>query len=200
MKIAGVLFDVGGVLFELDGVPSLAKLLQLHESHEAIPRLWMSSPSVVQHETGRMSAGDFAAGVVADLNLPISPEAFLLEFAGWLGQPCEGAFELVASIPETYQVAVLSNMSALHWERIVAMGLPARVERRFVSHETGHMKPSKEAFQLALSGMRLAPDEVLFLDDGNRNVNAAKELGLHACVVRNPSEVRSALKEYRVIL
>jgi HAD superfamily hydrolase (TIGR01509 family) len=199
MEISGVLFDVGGVLVVLDGVPSLAKLLQIEESHDAIHRLWLTSRSVVLHETGKISAHEFAVGVVADLGLPMSPEAFLIEFAGWLEAPYPGAFALVEAIPQRYQVAVLSNMSALHWKRIVAMGLPARVERTFVSHETGHMKPSKEAFDLALSGMGLAPNEVLFLDDGVSNVNAARVLGMRAHVVRNPSEARSVLEEYGVI-
>lgn len=198
-EITGVLFDVGGVLFDLDGVPSLARLLQIGESHETIHRLWTNSASVVLHETGKISAHEFAEGVVADLGLPISPEAFLMEFSGWLEGTRAGAFVLAEAIPQEYQVAVLSNMSELHWTRILKMGLPICVKGRFVSHEMGYMKPSSDAFRCALNGMGLPANEVLFLDDSVTNVDAARALGLRAAVVKNPREIRSALEQHGII-
>jgi glucose-1-phosphatase len=196
--VSGVLFDIGGVLVALDGVPSLARLLQTGASHEEIHKLWAACPSVMLHETGRISAQEFAERVVADLQLPASPDAFLLEFANWLEAPHSGAFDLVERIPRTYRVAALSNMSALHWNRIKAMGLPERFEAMYVSHEIGYLKPSQEAFRVALEGMGLAPAEVLFLDDGAANVRAAGALGMKAHVVKNPEQARVVLESYGV--
>ena len=170
--ISGVLFDIGGVLVALDGVPYLARVLQLEESHEALHKLWLACLSVVAHETGRMSAEAFAAGLVAELELPVSPEAFLIEFAAWLQGPHPGAFELVERIPRQFRVAPLSNMSAFHWTLIAAMDWPTRFEAVYVSCEIGHLKPSVEAFRVALDGLKLPPAEVLFLDDGQANVAA----------------------------
>jgi putative hydrolase of the HAD superfamily len=79
--ISGILFDIGGVLVALDGVPYLARALQLEASYEAMHRRCLASPSVVAHETGKLSAEVFAAAVVADLNLPVTPDPFLLDFA-----------------------------------------------------------------------------------------------------------------------
>ena len=52
---------------------------------------------------------------------------------------------------------------------------------------------------VALEGMDLPPSEVLFLDDGQRNVEAAKHLGMHARLVTGPSEARRVLAEYGVV-
>jgi HAD superfamily hydrolase (TIGR01509 family) len=198
-KVSGILFDIGGVLVALDGVPSLARLLQIEASYENIHKLWMACPSVVLHETGKISALEFAEQVVTDLALPASPSAFLVEFTDWLEAPHPGAFDLVGRIPGAYRVAALSNMSALHWNRIKAMGLPARFEATYVSHEIGYLKPSQEAFQIALNGMALPPAEVLFLDDGAANVKAAIALGMKAHVVRNPEQARVVLESYGVL-
>jgi putative hydrolase of the HAD superfamily len=198
-QVSGILFDLGGVLVALDGVPSLARLLQIEASHEEIHRLWVACPSVVLHETGRISAQEFAERVIIDLHLPASTDAFLLEFADWLKAPYPGAFDLVERIPRTYRVSALSNMSAFHWDRIKAMGLPKRFEALYVSHEIGYLKPSQEAFQVALDGMALPADKVLFLDDGVANVKAAMTLGMNAHVVKNPEQVRVILEGYGVL-
>jgi putative hydrolase of the HAD superfamily len=110
-----------------------------------------------------------------------------------------GAADLLNEIPATYRVAALSNMSAIHWDAIVATGLTARFDRIFVSHDIGHLKPAYDAFRIALAGMQLSPPEVLFLDDGQGNVDAAAALGMHAFRVTGPTEARTALIRAGVI-
>jgi putative hydrolase of the HAD superfamily len=198
-RVSGIVFDVGGVLVGLHGVPSLAKLLQIDPLHDEIHRRWMACPSVVRHETGQIAADQFAIEVVRDLGLSLSPEAFLAEFASWLTAPLPGAFELVDRIPGVYQVAALSNSCAFQWTRIQAMGLPARFDALFLSHEIGWLKPAPEAFQAALAGMALSPGDVLFLDDGAANVEGARALGIEAHLVRGPAEAESILHAYGVL-
>jgi putative hydrolase of the HAD superfamily len=198
-QIAGVLFDVGGVLVTLDGMPALATLLGLPPEHDALHAMWMASPAVIAHETGRIGLDEFAARVVADLRLPVTSERFMDEFVAWLQGPLPGAAELLDEIPSHYSVAALSNMSAVHWDAIAATRVRRRFDRVFVSHETGYLKPAREAFMVALHGMQLAPSQVLFLDDGQRNVEAARTLGMEAHLARGPEEARAVLARCGVI-
>jgi glucose-1-phosphatase len=198
-RIAGILFDIGGVLVALDGGPSLAKLLRVDPQHEALHALWAASPSVVAHETGRMEAAAFAAGVVADLKLPVSADLFLQDFCSWPIGLLPGALQLLDEIPDTCHVAALSNTSAVHWEKVQAMGLVDRFDQTYLSHRIGCMKPAREAFLIALEGMALSPSDVLFLDDGRRNIDAAVKLGMHAHLVKGPAEARRVLAQYGVV-
>jgi glucose-1-phosphatase len=198
-RIAGVLFDIGGVLVALEGAASMAKLLGMEPQHEALHAMWTDSPSVVAHETGKIDAAAFAVGVVAELKLPVTAECFLQDFCNWPRGLFPGALQLLDEIPDSYRVAALSNTSAVHWDRIQTMGLVDRFDQTYLSHRIGCMKPAAGAFLVALEGMGLSPSEVLFLDDGLRNIDAAVKLGMHAHVARGPEEARRVLAQYGVV-
>jgi glucose-1-phosphatase len=198
-KIAGIIFDINGVLVALDGVPSMARLLGIQPDHETLHAMWLASPAVVAHETGKLDAVAFSEGVVADLGLGVAPEDFLHEFCSWPTGLMSGALQLLDEIPGSYRVAALSNTSAVHWEKIQRMGLVDRFDQTYLSHEIGHLKPSVDAFLVALKGMELSPSNVLFLDDSARNVEAAVKLGIYAHLVRGPAEARGVLVQYGVV-
>jgi hypothetical protein len=44
----------------------------------------MSSPAVIAQETGKLSADEFALQVVKDLQIDLSPDAFMTNFATWI--------------------------------------------------------------------------------------------------------------------
>jgi hypothetical protein len=97
--IKGLLLDVGGVLVELDGMPSLAALLNSAESGEALHERWMALKAVIAHETGRISASEFAEKLTVELPLPISPARFLEAFRAWPRCLRPGALDLLDRVP-----------------------------------------------------------------------------------------------------
>jgi len=130
--------------------------------------------------------------------ISVTTEWFLEAFNEWPRRLHAGALELLDDIPQRYRLAALSNTSASHWERIEAMGLAHRFERLYLSHQIGQLKPSRQAFETALEDLAVAPSAVLFLDDIQSNVSAARAIGLQAEVVSDPQEARAALERHGV--
>jgi len=199
MKISAVLFDIGGVLIELNGLPSLAKLLDSQQSHDEIYKNWMSSPAVIAHETGKISGDVFAQQIVKDLNINLSPDAFMADFATWIVGTFPHTFDLLHAIPTNIKLAALSNTSAVHWVHVEATGLTENLDHLFLSHEIGHLKPDHQAFEVAAKGLQLPAEEIIFFDDNIDNVNAAARLGFKAHQAFNPEQAKQVLAQYNLL-
>ncbi len=195
-----VLFDVGGVLLEVHGIAVIREWLGHRLTPEEVWRLWFASPTARAFESGRIGPDEFAAGMLAELQLDMPARAFLDSFVTWPARLYPGALDLLARIPPRYRRAVLSNSNALHWPRVVdELGLGASFEQCFASHLIGKIKPDREAFEHAVQALACDPRRILFLDDQHLNVEAARAAGLCAVQVRGLEETRRALEELGIL-
>ena len=77
-------------------------------------------------------------------------------------------------------------------------------ERSFYSYELGCMKPDVLYFQRILASLPVAPDQILFIDDLEPNVIAARSVGIQAAQFVHPRspdavmELRSLLETFSV--
>jgi len=194
------LFDVGGVLVQLNGVETMLEWLGGRVTTDELWRMWLKSNPVRQFETGQIDAGEFAAGVTSEFGLPVGPGQFLEAFITWPSGLYPGTLEMLRRIPASYRRAILSNTNALHWPRVLnEMQLGAAFDSHFVSHLTGRIKPDPEAFEHVVESLGCAGGQVLFLDDNLMNVHAAQACGLRAIRVQGATEAQLALMEHGII-
>lgn len=186
-----LLFDLGGVLVENVGFERMNALLPTPSPEEELKTRWLSSPAVRAFETGLCSPETFAAGVVAEYRLEISPETFLEAFTGWPRGLYAGAEELLAQLRARYKVACLSNSNALHWQRFG--GFVEHFHVSLSSHLLGVVKPDAVCFEAAMRQCGVDAADAAFFDDSYVNVEAARRFGLRAFHVNGLAEVRRAL-------
>jgi glucose-1-phosphatase len=199
-EIEVVLFDVGGVLVEMKGVPTMLAWLDNRITVDELWRLWLSSPAVREFETGRIEPNEFADQVIREMSLPVSQEIFLTAFRGWLEGLYPGALELVRSVPGRFRRATLCNTSVLHWPRLMTdFELEHAFHYHFASHVTGRIKPDQEAFRHVVDTLGCKSSAIFFLDDNRLNVEAAKSVGMRAVRVQGPGEARHALNEAGIL-
>jgi glucose-1-phosphatase len=188
-----VLFDLGGVLIELRGVPAMRNLSGIVNDDELWHR-WLTCRWVRSYETGQCSKEAFARGMVDDWGLSIRPTAFLEEFQSWPVGPMPGAEDLVREVLERVPVSCFSNTNELHWAgNAVHWPLVSMFQERFVSYEMGIAKPDREAFEHVAGALSAPPERVLFLDDNAANTESARTVGFRALRVSGVEEARSAL-------
>jgi glucose-1-phosphatase len=194
-----VLFDLGGVLIELAGVPAMLELTGM-ESEEDLWRRWLTCRWVRRFESGGCSESEFAVGMVADWQLELSPAAFLEAFQAWPTRPLPGAAELVAQTRANVVTGCFSNTNALHWNgHIAAWPLASLFDHRFLSFELGSLKPDAAAFAQVADLLGMPAQRVLFLDDNAVNVAGAAAAGFQAVRAVGVEEARQRLTEVAVL-
>lgn len=193
-----VLFDLGGVLIELSGVRVMLELTGI-ESEEELWRRWLTCRWVRRFESGGCPETEFAAGVVADWRLELSPAAFLEAFRSWPVGPLPGAEELVAQTRMSVATGCFSNTNALHWQDFAAWSLAGLFDHRFLSFELGLLKPDSAAFARVAAMLGIPAERVLFLDDNAMNVAGAAAAGFQAVRAVGVDEARQRLAEAGVL-
>lgn len=190
-----ILFDLGGVLVEWDGIEPLKKLSGGRLTTEMARRFWMESPWVNKFETGRCGPHEFAAGVIEELNISLDPEGFLEQFVSWDRGLLPGALDLLKRLSSRFLLVCLSNDNELHWSPLRDKArLDQRFDYCFISHEIGVMKPDEEAFLHVLKKTGKKGEDILFFDDNQECIETACRLGMSAFCVSGVMGVESVLK------
>jgi len=201
MQPGTLLFDVGGVLVDWDGIKPLQALSGGRLSSEAARRFWLESSWVVEFESGRCPADRFAAGVVEELVLPVSPGQFLEHFISWDRGLFPGAIDLLKKLKPGFVLACLSNNNALHWGALQReTGLQRLFHHCFISCEIGLMKPDLRAFEYVLDSLKTPAREIAFFDDNPECIAAARRTGMDAHLVRGVEQVKTALARINISL
>lgn len=195
-----IVFDLGGVLIELTGVPQMLAWAGGKMSVEELWRRWLHSPAVREFESGKITTAAFGERVVAEFDMPIPPEQFLREFTLWPRGYFPGAEELLQTLSQRYPLAVLSNTNDLHYTRFVEeMHLLNYVSRCFFSYQIGLLKPDAEMFAYLIAQVGLAPERILFFDDNQLNVDGAAQAGIQAYRVYGVEETTRLLNSLEIL-
>jgi glucose-1-phosphatase len=191
-----ILFDLGGVLVDVEGVAAFQRMLGRPLSQEEVWQRWLTASTWVStFESGRCTPEAFAAGVVAEWGLTVTAEAFLDDFRSWPTRLFPGVRDMLALLAQRCTLACLSNTNSVHWPHVRdTLGLSGLLHRYYLSYEIGHLKPARAAFEHVLADLGCHPACVVFLDDNQLNVNAAQAVGIQAYRTIGIAEVQTALR------
>ena len=193
-EITHLVFDLGGVIVELRGTPILSEWLDGDHTDEALWEKWLTSNAPRAFEAGKINKEEFAIQIVKELYLNTSEEAFLQHFTALPVGPYPGALPLLHSLKESYTTALFSNSNDLHWQRKMnEMQLKEAFHHHFASHLMGKVKPDADAFEEIISTLAVPAEQIMFFDDNQLNVEAAKKAGIQAVRVKGFTELSETL-------
>lgn len=77
---------------------------------------------------------------------------------------------------------------------------PSLIPTTLLSYEIGVRKPHPQAYEILLQQLSLPPEQILFIDDQNVNVQAAEKLGIQSIHFIHPEKLEEELQNYVIYL
>src|SRR3954469_18681878 len=193
-----VLFDLGGVILDIDCARALAAWAPHSRlSPEQLRAAFAFDEPFQHHETGRLDDDTYFGHLRQALQLECGLDEVRSGFNAILIGEIAETVQVLEALRERVPCYAISNTNPSHVAHMESAfpGLLARFTHVFTSHEIGHRKPQPQAFEHVLRAIGVPAPEVLLFDDLQPNVDAARALGLQAVLVTSPEDVRSALRD-----
>ncbi|MBO4673136.1 MAG: HAD family phosphatase [Bacteroidaceae bacterium] len=205
--ISTIIFDLGGVLLDIDLIYCMRQMQALGIDLEAFEKQGMQTPSNTKaavlgegivangathlYQTGDISTEEFLEGVRRYCHEGTTREQVL---AAWntccIDIPQYRLDKLRELKQRGYTICLLSNTNEAHWQKIVkkcfggedaADRLPVDqyFDHIFLSQEMHMAKPNDDIYLEVLRQIDAKAEECLFIDDSSANLEAAAALGIH---------------------
>ena len=198
--ITALFFDVGGVLlsngWDRDSRSHCVEsfgldLAEFDDRHEFVADAF---------ETGRMTLDDYLDRTVFYRERDFTREAFR---AGMMAEsePIPDALAVAAGLARAgrYLLATLNNESVeLNQMRIDRFDLRETFSVFLSSGFLGVKKPDREIYRMALQLTQRRPEECLFIDDRELNLECARREGMHTIRYESPAQIQNELASFGV--
>lgn len=190
-------FDIGNVLLPFEHRQIARKLHHCSRikdrktEKEIFTYLFAYHDGIVNpYERGQMSTDTFYRVIQERFALDMSLE----EFKSVWNEIFEEDTEVVVAVKQLklmgYPLFVLSNTNELHF-RYISDKYPVfeLFDELILSYEVGAKKPEKKIYNEIFKKTDVAPEEILYIDDVEENVDMARSLGIQGIVFNEAQDL-----------
>jgi glucose-1-phosphatase len=188
-KIKNIIFDLGGVLLNINPLLSLEEISKSSGlDKQTLINRFTESGIFEKFDTGQYNPDQFRCELcrlisknVTDSEIDRMWNALLLDFP-------PQRLKMIQELKKNYRVYLLSNTNSIHFLHYTKvfnerynLNMPDLFDRLFLSYELGMHKPDMEIYCKVLELAGLDASECLFVDDSLPNIEAARQQGI-ACI------------------
>jgi putative hydrolase of the HAD superfamily len=185
-KIKNVIFDLGGVIINLDTERTASEMKNLgFINFEKSYTLINQTDLFDLLEKGLITPDQFRMEIRKHISKPVSDEQIDNAWSAMLLDFPKKRIELIRKAKQNYRTFLLSNTNKIHFDKYSSdfntdfgFSFNSLFEKTYYSFEIGHRKPDLEIYKHVLKHSNLIPEETLFIDDSETNIKAAQSVGL----------------------
>lgn len=201
MRIDTLIFDFGGVLYfppQGQGLHRWLKFLGLRDDEKIMDMIDDPLNSTLFWEImrGTVNENEFWQYLVKKWHIP-KPIFYLFQNKLKAKRNLNNyMLSFIQKKCSLYKTAILSNAGNNTRSLMEnSFKLDTLVDKIIISAEEGFAKPDKELFHIALSKLNSIPKQCIFIDDLERNIAAAKEIGIRSVLFSDSQQTIDAIEK-----
>ena len=198
--IRTIIFDIGNVLTVFGWKNFLHSFGFPPEIEERVGKATVDNPFWHEFDKGFLSDEEMLEGFIRnDPSVEKELREIYVSLHGIVTK-ADYAIPWIQALKKAgYQVLVLSNFSdKVRRENGDAFDFLEYVDGGILSYKDGVIKPDPAIYSLLLERYGLKPEECVFLDDMQPNLDAAARFGIHTILFRSYEEAQEELKKLGV--
>lgn len=204
MTIENIIFDLGGVLLNLDIDNTRKEFEQLGLSNfDEIYTFEKQNKFFDQLETGCISDEEFFDAIREYIPTANNDQITNAWNAMLLDLP-KKRVTMLRNLSKRFNLYLLSNTNSIHERGFIEIITDSYYTdlfeglfmKQFYSHSIGYRKPNKDCFQYVLSLCNLNPKTTLFIDDNMGHIEGAKRLGINVIWLEEGNEITEVLPNF----
>lgn len=206
MVVKCIIFDLGGVIVELDFSRFFNEVITPSPLNKSSTPMMMEffRQSDTFHQ-GKITKEEFYQLACELLQVcSLNQEAFYDAFNSIISDINLEILELIKTIKifNNIKLMCVSNINISHWKYLKKQNWDIwnLFDDFILSHEIHLTKPDPAIFKLAIKKAKCKPEEILFIDDGLNNVKAAKALKINAIKFNDIKKLKEDLIIYDIKL
>jgi FMN phosphatase YigB (HAD superfamily) len=195
--IRTIFFDFGNVIGFFDHQRAIEKLVKFTDLNaiELSLRLY-GGPIVDDYEIGKITTAEYVREAKLNGRLTCTQDEFLACFCDIFWRNPE-VCDIIPKLKPRYRVVLASNTVDAHFRRYVAdyADVFVHFNHLVASHHARARKPHMEFFTYAHQFALAEPDECLFVDDLDVNIETAEHFGWKGIVYRPEGTLVDKLRQ-----
>jgi putative hydrolase of the HAD superfamily len=192
-KISNIIFDIGEVLLNINKLKAFEELKKLPIKTQDLEYMLLNeSGEYFKYEQGTINSQEFIEGFQKKAIYPLSNEQFKKAWCAMLEDFPSERIEYLIKLSKKFNTYILSNTNELHIqdfnqklkENFNINHFDEIVVKAYYSNEIKLRKPNPKIYEYVLADANLIPEETLFIDDREENLEATQAFGIQTLLFK----------------
>lgn len=198
-----IVFDFGGVIAELDTQRPIDRFKEIGVADaETLLDPYEQKGIFLELEQGKVDAETFRQRLSAHAGKELSMDDVYYGWMGFMLDVPQYKLDYILELRKHYRVFILSNTNPviMRWAKSSVFSMAGRpltdyCDKIYASYEIGITKPDRGIFEYMFRDADIIPEETLFVDDSQRNIEVGAALGMKVYQPSNEEDWRQAVGE-----
>ena len=154
----------------------------------------------IAFENGDIDCDEFCRLLCLQIGKSVPCEAIENAWKSMIDPPQTYKLEYLQELRKSYKVFLLTNNNPyiMNWACSPGFASSGKAlsdyfDKIYVSYQMKCTKPGLKIFQMMMEDAAINPAESLFIDDSEKNIQAAADCGMQVCLVKNGVDWRNDL-------